>query len=143
MDFLTEDLIYQKSPQQLTAMLYEKAIMNIEESVVNIQHKDFYRANEKLQQTNDILHRLGVGLKYEAGVIAEQLDMLYNYMANQLVEANIKKDIVTLTEVRALLVKISQAWNEAFQKTDGAITIKRQVQNRLSTYEQQISITKS
>ena len=48
-------------------------------------------ANKKLQKTNDILHRLGAGLNYEAGIIADQLDTLYNYMADRVIEGNNKE----------------------------------------------------
>ena len=54
---------------------------------------------KKLQKANDILKRLGVGINYEAGIIADQLDMLYNYMADKLIEANLKKDPEIIKEV--------------------------------------------
>ena len=53
-------------------------------------------ANTKLQKVNDLLERLGAGLNYEAGIIADQLDTLYNYMANQVIEGNLKKDTAIL-----------------------------------------------
>ena len=81
MEFLTEEIIYKKTPQELTALLYEGIMENLESAIVFIDEQNYIEANKKLQKANDILHRLGVGLKYEAGPIAEQLDTLYNFMA--------------------------------------------------------------
>ncbi|WP_247600550.1 flagellar export chaperone FliS [Priestia flexa] len=139
MDFLTEELLYQKTSQQLTSMLYEKAILNIEESIEHIHNKDFYTANESLKNTSDILHRLGVGLKYEAGVIAEQLDTIYNYVAERVVEGNMKKDITILQDAHHVLTEISAAWNKAMSEE---VAQKRPIiRRKLSSYESQISTT--
>ncbi len=139
LDFLTEELLYQKTSQQLTSMLYEKAILNIEESIEHIHNKDFYTANESLKNTSDILHRLGVGLKYEAGVIAEQLDTIYNYVAERVVEGNMKKDITILQDAHHVLTEISAAWNKAMSEE---VAQKRPIiRRKLSSYESQISTT--
>ncbi|KAA9022094.1 flagellar export chaperone FliS [Niallia endozanthoxylica] len=109
-------MIYQKSPQELTSLLYETCLMSLEEAIENINSKDYVIANQKIQKANDILERLGVGLNYEAGIIADQLDMMYNYMAAKLIEANLKKDPAIIKEVIKILEDIAQAWNQALKK---------------------------
>lgn len=116
-EILTESALHQKSPQEITALLYEACIDNLEKAIVDINNKDFVLANLKLQKANDILYRLGAGLNYEAGIIADQLDMLYNYMADRLVEANYKKDVTIIEEVLHRLEDIAGAWNEAIKKS--------------------------
>ncbi|WP_209437999.1 flagellar export chaperone FliS [Mesobacillus selenatarsenatis] len=116
MEALTKDVIFKKSPQELTALLYEGIIDNLEQAIELINDKSYVQANAKLQRTNDILHRLGVGLKYEAGPIGQQLDMLYNYMADQIVQANLRKDTSLLTEMINLIQPIAQAWNDVLKK---------------------------
>ncbi|WP_017756459.1 flagellar export chaperone FliS [Calidifontibacillus oryziterrae] len=115
---LTEDALYKKSPQEITALLYEACLTYLEEAIENINNKDFVIANKKLQKANDILHRLGAGLNYEAGIIADQLDALYNYMADKVVEANYKKDPKIIEEVIKALEPVAMAWNEALKKKD-------------------------
>jgi flagellar protein FliS len=122
LNFITEELIYQKSPQELTAILYEKFIHNIDEAVIAIQHRDYYTTNEKIKQCNDILYRLGTGLTYQAGIIAEQLDILYNYMSDRLIVANFKKDMFILCEVQQMMKKLSNAWNEVLKATPKVIS---------------------
>ncbi len=113
MEFLTEELIYQKSPQELTSLLYEVLIENLQSSVRAVERKKYMLANQKLQKANDILYRLGAGLNYEAGIIADQLEALYNYMAERLIAANIKKDAEEIRQVLAIVDRLADAWNEA------------------------------
>jgi flagellar secretion chaperone FliS len=110
---ISKEALHKKSPQEITAMLYEACIYNLEEAKTAIFERDFSLANSKLQKANDILERLGAGLNYEAGIIADQLDAVYNYMADCLIKANFSKDIHTIDEVIKLLIGISSAWTKA------------------------------
>ncbi|MCQ6277129.1 flagellar export chaperone FliS [Bacillus sp. V3B] len=130
-------MIYQKSSQEITALLYEACLTSLEEAIENINSKDYVLANHKLQKANDILQRLGAGLNYEAGIIADQLDMIYNYMADKLIEANLKKDPIIIKEVIRILEDISQAWNESLKKPAKQITQNRK---RAMAYEKNVLI---
>lgn len=135
MEVLTNEIIYKKSPQELTALLYEGIIIYLEESIESIEGKNLLEANVKIQKANDILHRLGVGLKYETGTIAEQLDTLYNYMANMLIEANLRKDTGIIKNVLKIIEPIAVAWNEALKKKAPAQSV---VSRQVSAYEKSI-----
>lgn len=110
--------------------------MNLEEAITDINNQDYVIANRKLQKANDILHRLGAGLNYEAGIIADQLDMLYNYMADKLVEANLTKDVKLIEEVLHRLEDIAGAWNQALKKkvADPGAAVRK----KASAYEKSI-----
>jgi flagellar secretion chaperone FliS len=112
---ITKEALHKKSPQEITALLYEACINNLEDAKKAILEKDFILANEKLQKTNDILERLGAGLNYEAGIIADQLDAVYNYMADRLIKANYTKDVIAIDEVLGLVKQISKAWHQALK----------------------------
>lgn len=133
---LTESALHKKSPQELTALLYEACLTRLEEAIEDIENKNYVIANQKLQKANDILHRLGAGLNYEAGIIADQLDLLYNYMADRLVEANLNKDVTIIKGVIQQLEEIAGAWNSAMKKnaTDPAAAIRKKV----SAYENSV-----
>ncbi|KIQ94725.1 Flagellar protein fliS [Anoxybacillus thermarum] len=132
MDFLTEEAVYKKTPQQLTALLYEGLIDSLEEAIENTKKSNYIHANKRLQKANDILRRLGVGLNYDAGIIAHQLDALYNYMAERLIEANMKKDVAMMQEVLTIAKDIANAWNEALKKQPTINTAAK----KAATYEQ-------
>ncbi|MBS4219326.1 flagellar export chaperone FliS [Bacillus sp. FJAT-49711] len=139
MDFLSKELIYQKTPQQLTAFLYEACIDHLKEAITCIETKDYPKANTNLQKVNDIIERLGVGLNYEAGIIADQLDTLYNYMANEVILGNLKKDIPILQEVLSIMEQLASSWNEAMQmeNTEG----QRERFRKTSAYEKNVMVT--
>lgn len=117
---LSEELIHKKSPQEITALLYEACIINLEKSIRAIHSKNYIDANEHLQKSNDILYRLGGGINYEAGIVADQLEALYDYMANKLIAANLRKDTQLIKEVLHIMKQIATAWNEALQKKTDA-----------------------
>lgn len=119
-DFLTEELIYKKSPQEITSMLYEACIDNLEGAISALKKKDYFTSNKLLKKSNDILYRLDAGINYEAGIIADQLDALYDYMSEKLIEANIKKDVSAVEEVLKILTELSTSWNEALKNKANA-----------------------
>lgn len=138
MEFLTEEFIYQKSSQEITSLLYEVMIDQLNGSIEDIKRKNYIDANKKLQKSNDILYRLGAGLNYEAGIIADQLDALYNYQAERLIEANRKKDISIIQEVLAVTEKISSAWNEAIKNKPNQKQLH--LRQKANAYEQNVMI---
>ncbi|UQZ76051.1 flagellar export chaperone FliS [Niallia circulans] len=115
-NLITEEVLYQKSPQELTALLYEACLNNLEEAIKNIENKDYILANVKLKKANDIVWRLGAGINYEAGIIADQLDMLYNYIAGKLIDANLKKDISIIQEVKTIVEELLAAWTASMKE---------------------------
>ncbi|AGE23710.1 putative flagellar protein [Geobacillus sp. GHH01] len=141
MDFFTEEWIYQKNSQQLTALLYEGLMECLEEAIAALEQKDYWKANKQLQKGNDILRRLGVGLRYDAGIIAHQLDALYNYMAGRLIEANMKKDVKIVQEVWQLTATIATAWNEALKS--GASPAQTVRKPKTAAYEQFVAYEQS
>lgn len=135
-NIFTESAIHQKSPQEITALLYEACLTNLENAIEDINNKDYVIANQKLQKANDILHRLGAGLNYEAGIIADQLDMLYNYMADKLIEANLNKDTALIEEVIQTLSDIAGAWHQAMKAN--TVTPGAAIRKKAMAYEKSV-----
>ena len=115
MDYLTEELILQKSSQQLTALLYEGLASLMQDATRHIDKKHFYEANQSLQKAGDIVHRLGVGLRNESGLIAENLDTLYSFLAEELIRVNLSKNMESISYLIQMVETLSEAWNEAMK----------------------------
>jgi flagellar protein FliS len=62
-------------------------------------------------------------------------------MSERLIMANFKKDTFILCEVQQMMKKLSNAWNEVLKATPKVTSSLRK--NKLSSYEQHISITLS
>ncbi|WP_139892179.1 flagellar export chaperone FliS [Bacillus sp. D386] len=120
MEFLTEELIVQKSSQELTALLYEGLLTNLYEAIDQIDEPNLFQANKSLQRASDIVHRLGVGLRYEAGPITENLDTLYNFLADELIRVNLTKNTDSISFLIKIVETLSTAWNDAMQLKNNA-----------------------
>ncbi|MGB4752009.1 MAG: flagellar export chaperone FliS [Fervidobacterium sp.] len=112
-----EQMVMTASPAKLIELLLDKAISVIEDAKVLIDEKNFKGANEKIIRAQDIVMELNLSLDVEGGGdIAKNLRALYNYMYRTLVEANIKKDVKKLDEVKTLLSDLLSTWQEAMEK---------------------------
>lgn len=115
-EVFTEKVLLEKTSQELTSILYKACIEKLESAIIAINNNDYEDANNLLQRCNDIVYRLGAGIKYEAGQIADRLDNLYNYIADVLIEANLKKNLEPIEIVLRIMNEISDAWDVAMLK---------------------------
>lgn len=132
---ITKEMIYQKTPQQLTALLYEAGLAQFEKADLFLKEGSFSEANEAMQKINDITERLGAGLNYEAGIIADQLDHVYNFIADTVIQANLQKDAEKLAQAQKLFQSIADAWNEAMKTAPS-----KPVARKKNAYEQNVFV---
>ncbi|MDQ0205637.1 flagellar export chaperone FliS [Alkalicoccobacillus murimartini] len=116
MPLISQETLHKKTSQELTLLLYEAALNNLELANDALEQRQFEKVNHHLQKTNDILHRLGVGLNYDAGILSDQLEQLYNYLADEVVIANFLKDKQRINHVHAILHSLFIAWIEAVKE---------------------------
>lgn len=113
-DAIKESDIFNR-PELITSYLYKKLLEKIDLSMDQLTKRNFAEVNRNLQYCRELVTRLGVGIKYEAGLVADQLEALYQYIADKLVEANIKKDERILAEVRHIVFELDGAWDTAMR----------------------------
>ncbi len=113
--------INEKSPQEITALLYKANATNLEKAINSLEQQEWIDANNHLKKAIKITQQLGFGLNYDAGFIAEQLGMLYNYMLDRLFEANYEKDISKVEIVLKMNNELMVSWNEAMSKNNIAL----------------------
>ena len=118
-------------PQELTALLYQSFLERLKGAIKALEEGDPLGSNYLLQGCNDILERLGGGINYKAGIIADQLEALYGFCSEKLLEANIKKDKSMMTQVLKIMDNISQGWYAAMELSN----LETGVNNKLESYE--------
>lgn len=103
------------APEKLLLMLYDGAIKKICNAKKAIEDQDINRAHQEIIKTEDIIMELmcTLNMDYE---ISNGLFSLYEYLHNQLVQANVKKDIRLLNEVEGFLSELRDTWQEAMGK---------------------------
>lgn len=110
-----ENAILTASPEELVLMLYNGIIRFIDEAKTALQKKDYVETNAKIQRAQDIITELMLTLDMNYD-ISKNLYNLYDYMLRRLIDANMKKDIEILDEVRGFAVELRDTWSLALQK---------------------------
>jgi len=99
------------SPAELVLMLYEGAIKFCNIAMGAIEKKDYEKANTNIQKARRIIVELQTTLDHKYKV-AEDFDVIYDYIFKTLVQANIKKDPEILEEALKQLRDLRDAWKE-------------------------------
>lgn len=99
------------SPAELVLMLYEGAIKFCNIATGAIEKKDYEKANTNIQKARRIVVELQTTLDHKYKV-AEDFDVIYDYIFKTLVQANIKKDPEILEEALKQLRDLRDAWKE-------------------------------
>ena len=107
--------VFTASGEELTLMLYDAAVKFCNQAEIALENKDFKKTNELLLKVQAIIQEFQITLntKYE---IANQLNVMYTYIHQRLVDANIKKDKEILLEAKNLIKSLRDTWKEAMKK---------------------------
>ncbi len=100
-------------PVTLVAMLYDKAVLSLKAAVQAI-HKDEIEARWKnSHRAREIINHLFMTLDLEkGGEIASNLEALYTYMLQRLLDVDVKNDARAAEEVIELLEPLRASWSE-------------------------------
>lgn len=119
---IKQNSIMTASPQELTLMLYDGAIKFSNQAINAIENGDIKGAHEYNIRVQDIISELllTLDMKYE---VAASMKLMYNYIIEKLVEANVTKNVEPFNEALVYIREIRNTWKEAMQiaKTQGAI----------------------
>ena len=107
------------SPHRIIQMLMEGALQRLSKAKLAIQKQNIAEKGEMIGSAISIIGGLRDSLDHDAGgQIAENLEVLYEYMTSRLLEANLKDDINIVTEIMGLLVEIKTAWDTIGRTTE-------------------------
>ena len=120
-----------KSPGRLLLMLFEGAIKNLNNSKIAITNHDYNQAHESIMATQEIVVELMTTLKMEYD-ISTNLMALYEYFLQQLIEANLKKDVTILDELLDYFVEMHSTWEEAIKHLGPTVVNTGAPVNRLN-----------
>ncbi len=110
------------SREKLVVMLYDGIIRFLGQAEAAWAASDVVGTHNSLIRAQDIIVELMSTLNREAGgQIAENLYLLYDYMKFRLVEANIKKDMAPIAEVKHLVTELRGAWAEISRQGMGVV----------------------
>ncbi len=100
------------SPHRLIQMLMEGGLTRIAQARGAMERQQTAMKGELIGKAIGIIGGLRAGLNLEqGGEVAANLDRLYEYMANRLLEANVQNDMAPLDEVAGLLRNVKSGWD--------------------------------
>lgn len=102
------------SPEQLMLMLYDGAIRFISLAIQAIENGVIDKRAYYINKTSAIVTEFAATLDHSINPkLAEDLDALYSYMLNRMLEANLKNDTKPLIEVKKMLADLRATWAQA------------------------------
>ena len=111
--------VYQKAAvntldqKKLIVLLYDGAVKYLSIAANKMKAGDAYEAHTNLVRGKSIVAELLASLDMDSGGdIALNLQRLYAYMFNTLIDANLDKDVSRIMEVVELLKQLRDAWKE-------------------------------
>lgn len=105
------------SQGELLIMLFDGAIRFARQAEEHMQNRDIEQASVKLIRTQDIVNELILSLDLNVGEIAENLQKLYTYIYDLLVQANIKKDKSKVEQAVRMLTELRETWEQVVSQT--------------------------
>lgn len=102
------------SPAELTLMLYNGAIKFCNLALMGIEEEDIMKAHNNLMKAQKIIRELQATLnfKYE---VSKDFDLIYTRILNNLLAANIKKDVDKLNEALEDIRGIRDVWTQVMK----------------------------
>lgn len=97
---------------QMLTKLYEEIIKQLNGAIVYINEKNVVKSNEALQKSQKILNYLKATLDHKYK-ISDNLESLYDFFIQEIVHANIKKDIKPIQDVLPMIEELRDTFIEA------------------------------
>ena len=100
-------------PVTLVAMLYDKAVLSLKAAVLAIHKDEIEMRWTNSHRAREIINHLFMTLDLEkGGEIASNLEALYAYMLQRLLDVDVKNDARAAEEVIELLEPLRGSWSE-------------------------------
>lgn len=97
-------------------MLYDGAIKFCNKAIAAIDSRNIEEAHINIVKVENIIEEFQATLNYKYPV-AKDFNNVYNYLQDQLRQANLKKDKKILQEVLKHLRTMRDTWKEVMQKS--------------------------
>ncbi len=103
------------TPAQLLIALYDKAEQETTKAIYFIENNDLQKANASLLKVQDIVAMLDSSLKMKYDV-SDGLAALYEFFIQQLIKANVTKDVEILKPLVPFFADLKDAFTQISRK---------------------------
>jgi len=100
------------SQGQLILMMYDGALQAVNQSMQCMDQKDVAGQSRFILKAQDIINELSLALDMkQGGEVSKTLEQLYQFVLNQLIQANITSNKMYLETVTKVLSPLRDAWS--------------------------------
>ncbi|NDF15282.1 flagellar export chaperone FliS [bacterium] len=111
------------SREQVLIMLYEGAIKHLKKAAESCVTKDLAAKGVAVGKAHDIINELSNSLNFSVGgEIAKNLERLYGFAVDQIIQGNLNNDPAKFDAARKILENLLEGWK-------GAITQLKQAKS--------------
>lgn len=103
------------SPAELTLMLYEGAIKFCNIALLGFEQNDFEKVNNNIIKVQNIITEFRATLDFKYAT-AKDFDVVYEFISNLLIQANIKKDPEILNQALDQIREMRDLWKEIMKQ---------------------------
>ncbi len=107
------DSVETASPGRLLVMLYDRLALDLERAEHACTSGDVQTAHDTLVHAQEIVNELHGSLDVEVWAPGRHLAELYEFVGEQLCQANVSKDAAIVAECRRIIAPLHTAWREA------------------------------
>ena len=105
------------TPEALILMLYDGALRFMNQAELAFEENNLEKISNSLLRVQAIFTELQCSLDREkGGEIAINLERLYIFFNGRLAEANMKKDVKYILQIRPMIQNLRNSWEAAMQK---------------------------
>jgi flagellar secretion chaperone FliS len=130
------------SREKILLMLYEGAIRFTKQAEASLKQNKVAEKGRYISKATAILSELMATLDFKVGgQLAVDLENLYVFMIDKLIEGNINNDMECLATVENLLLTLYEAWKDVIEnpRDDGVPSQKLQPEQYQQYLEEQVS----
>lgn len=102
------------TPAELTLMLYDGAVKFCNIALMALEKNDYEKVNENIVKAENIITEFRSTLDFKYPV-ANDFEVVYDYIYRRLVDANFKKDPEILEEALKYIKEMRETWQEVMR----------------------------
>lgn len=104
------------SRETILLMMYEGAIRFLKQGMEALQKENYSEMSKVLTRTQEIISELRATLNFEVGgELAVNLEKLYLFITQKLIQGNLEKSLGPLGEALQVLENLHSTWQEAIE----------------------------
>ncbi|WP_310604064.1 flagellar export chaperone FliS [Anaerosporobacter sp.] len=103
------------SKGELTLILYDAGVKFVNMAILALEKDDMEGANKNIKKAEDVITEFRSTLDHKYPV-ANDFDLVYDYMYRRLIEANIKKDKEILEAVLVDFKEMRDVWKQVMKQ---------------------------